>query len=141
MTQPTITDLDTALDVDQGGAVLSAAWDAFDVVGRLSAALAFDEDSDEVQAMLARIKCTEGRRLLPPPENGRALETPAVCPGRAWLEPYGALLRHVGAALRRQLASVPEWADDAEPLNLAADYAAVAADHLMTVRQDRDRAS
>lgn len=140
MTQPTITDLDTALDADQGDAVLSAAWDAFDVVGRLAAALAFDEGSDEIQAMLARIKCTEGRCLLSPPESGRPMETPVMRPGQAWLEPYGALLRHVDVALRR-LASVPEWADDVEPLNVAACYAAVAADHLMTVRQDGGGAS
>lgn len=136
MTQPTITDLDVALDADQGDIVLSAAWDAFDVVGRLAAALAFDEASDEIQAMLARIKCTEGRRLLPPPVSGQPLETPPdVRPGRAGLEPYGALLRHTGGALRR-LASVPEWADDAEQLNTVARHAAAAADHLMTVRQD-----
>ncbi|GGV45376.1 hypothetical protein GCM10010293_53370 [Streptomyces griseoflavus] len=140
MTQPTITDLDTALDADEGDAVLSAAWDAFDVVGRLAAALAVDEGSDEIQAMLARIKCTEGRRLLSPPENGQPLETPNVCPGRAWLEPYGALLRHVEVALRR-LASVPEWAEDVKSLNVVAGYAAVAADHLMTVRQDGGEAS
>ncbi|MEU2900481.1 hypothetical protein ACWC4E_26945 [Streptomyces sp. NPDC001273] len=140
MTQPTITDLDTALDTDQGDAVLAAAWDAFDVVGRLAAALALDEGSDEIQAMLARIKCTEGRRLLPPPEYGKPLETPAVCPGRGGLEPYGALLRHVDVALRR-LACVPEWADDVEQLNVVAGHAAVAANHLMTVRQEGGGAS
>ncbi|MFF6815194.1 hypothetical protein ACFZAG_35715 [Streptomyces sp. NPDC012403] len=140
MTQLAITDLDTALDADQADAVLSAAWDAFDVVGRLADALALDEGSDEMQAMLTGIKCADGRRLLPPPENGRPLETPNPCPGTAGLEPYGALLRHVDVALRR-LASVPECADDAEQLDVVADHAAAAADLLMTVRQDGGGAS
>ncbi|MFH8977977.1 hypothetical protein [Streptomyces sp. NPDC017890] len=140
MTQPTITDLVTALDADQADAVLCAAWDAFDVVGRLADALALDEDSDEMQAMLAGIKCADGRRLLPPPEDGRPLQTPAASPGRTGLEPYGALLRHVDVALRR-LASVPECADDAEQLNLTAGHAAAAANLLMTVRQDGDGTS
>ncbi|MGC9499255.1 hypothetical protein [Streptomyces sp. WG7] len=47
----------------------------------------------------------------------------------------GALLRHVGAALRR-LASVPECADDAERLNRVAGHAAAAAELLVTARQD-----
>ncbi|MDG9723755.1 hypothetical protein [Streptomyces sp. DH41] len=140
MTQPTITDLATALDADQGDAVLGAAWDAFDVVGRLADVLAFDEGSDEMQAMLVGIKCAGGRRLLPPPENGRPLQTPAASPVSAGLEPYGELLRHVGVALRR-LASVPEYADDAEQLNLTAGHAAAAANLLMTVRQDGGGAS
>ncbi|MET9820635.1 MULTISPECIES: hypothetical protein [unclassified Streptomyces] len=141
MTQPTITDLATALD-DTGRAdvVLGAAWDAFDVVGRLADALALDEGSDETQAMLTGIKCADGRRLLPPPAHGRPLETGAADPGRAGLEPYGALLRHVDAALRR-LARVPECADDAEQLGLVAGHAAAAADLLMTVRGDGGRAS
>ncbi|CAM5252891.1 hypothetical protein [Streptomyces griseomycini] len=140
MTQPTITALDTALDADQADTVLSAAWDAFDVAGRLADALAFDEGSDEIQATLVGIKCTEGRRLLPLPENDRPRETPTPCSGRAGLEPYGALLRHASGALRR-LASVPEYADDAEQLSLVADHAAAAAALLMTVRQDGDGAS
>lgn len=82
MTQPTITDLATALD-DTGRAdvVLGAAWDAFDVVGRLADALALDEGSDETQAMLTGIKCADGRRLLPPPRTAdrwrRGPRTPA----------------------------------------------------------------
>lgn len=135
MTQPPITDLDTALDDDQADVVLSAAWDAFDVVGRLVDALALDEGSDEMQAVLAGIKCAEGRRLLPPPENGRPLGTPTPCPGRAGLEPYAALLRHIDVALRR-LSSVPECAGDAEQLDAVADHAAAAADLLMAIRQD-----
>lgn len=140
MTQPTITDLDTALDTDEADAVCSAAWDAFDIVGRLADALALEEGSDEMQAMLTGIKCAEGRRLLPPPENGRPRETPTPCSGRAGLEPFEALLRHVGVALRR-LASASEAAGDAEQLNLVADHASTAADLLISVRQDGDGAS
>ncbi|MFD4347412.1 hypothetical protein ACFWQ6_21570 [Streptomyces coelicoflavus] len=141
MTQPTINDLAAALDdADRVDVVLGAAWDAFDVVGRLADALALDEGSDEVQAMLVGIKCADGRRLLPPPEHGHPLETGTLGPGKAGLEPYGALLRHVEAALRR-LVSVPECADDAEQLVLVADHAAAAAELLMTVRQDGGRAS
>lgn len=141
MTQPTITDLATALDDDSRiDVVLGAAWDAFDVVGRLADTLALDEGSDEMQAMLVGIKCAEGRRLLPPPEHGRPLETGAPGPGRGGLEPYAALLRHTEAALRR-LASTPEHANDAEQLVLVAAHAATAADLLMTVRQDGGRAS
>ncbi|MFI8952183.1 hypothetical protein ACIGO6_37560 [Streptomyces sp. NPDC053750] len=141
MTQPTITDLATALD-DAGrvDVVLGAAWDAFDVVGRLADALALDEGSDEMQAMLVGIKCADGRRLLPPPEHGRPLQTGSPGPGRTGLEPYAALLRHVDAALRR-LASVPECADDTEQLHLVAGHAAAAAALLMTVRQDSGTAS
>ncbi len=140
MPQPTITDLDTALDTGEADAVFSAAWDAFDIVGRLADALALDEGSDEMQALLTGIKCTEGRSLLPPPENGRPRETPTPRPGRAGLEPYEALLRHVEVALRR-LASVPDGAGDAEQLDLVADHAATAADLLMTVRRDGGGAS
>ncbi|GGY17978.1 hypothetical protein GCM10010358_81610 [Streptomyces minutiscleroticus] len=140
MTQPAITDLDTALDDDRAHVALFAAWDAFDVVGRLADALALDEGSDEMQAVLAGIKCTEGRRLLPPPENGLPLKTPTPFPGRAGLEPYGTLLRHVDAALRR-LACVPECANDAEQLGVAAGHAAAAADLLLSVRQDGDGVS
>ncbi|MBQ0887791.1 hypothetical protein KBZ94_23140 [Streptomyces sp. RM72] len=141
MTQSTITDLAAALDdVDRADVVLGAAWDVFDVVGRLADALASDEGSDEMQAMLVGIKCADGRRLLPPPEHGRPLETGAPGDGGAGLEPYGALLHHVDAALRR-LASVPECAEDAEQLVLVAGHAAAAADLLMTVRQDGGPAS
>ncbi|MFF6862378.1 hypothetical protein [Streptomyces ardesiacus] len=141
MTQPTITDLATALvDTGRVDVVLGAAWDALDVVGRLADTLTFDEGSDEMQAMLVGIKCADGRRLLPLPEHGRPLEPGAPGPGRAGLEPYGALLRHVDAALRR-LASVPECATDAQQLALVADHAAAAADLLMTVRQDGGQAS
>ncbi|CAM5226508.1 hypothetical protein STENM223S_01221 [Streptomyces tendae] len=141
MTRSTITDLTTALDdADRVDVVLGAAWDTFDVVGRLADAFALDDGSDEMQAMLVGIKCADGRRLLPPPEQGRPMETAAPGPGRAGLEPYGALLRHVDAAMRR-LASVPECADDAEQLGLVAGHAAAAADLLMTVRQDDGPAS
>ncbi|GGY16423.1 hypothetical protein [Streptomyces minutiscleroticus] len=135
MTQPAITDLDTALDDDRADVVLFAAWDVFDVVGRLADALALDEGSDEMQAVLAGIKCAEGRRLLAPPEDGLPLKSPTPLPGRAGLEPYGALLRHVDVALRR-LACVPECADDAEQLGVAASHAGAAADLLLSVRQD-----
>ncbi|MGC9381487.1 hypothetical protein [Streptomyces sp. MH13] len=89
----------------------------------------------EMQAMLAGIKGADGRRLLPPPENGRPLEPRVPDPGRAGLEPYGALLRHVEAALRR-LACVAECADDAERFNRVAGHAAAAAELLVTVRQN-----
>ncbi|MFA3872572.1 hypothetical protein ABS735_02550 [Streptomyces sp. MMCC 100] len=81
MTQPTITGLAAALD-DAGRVevVLGAAWDAFDVVGRLADALALDEGGDERQAMLVGIKCADGRRMLPPPEHGRPLETGSRAP-------------------------------------------------------------
>ncbi|GHC27279.1 hypothetical protein GCM10010348_61490 [Streptomyces anthocyanicus] len=135
MTQMTITDLDTALGSGQDDGVLSAAWYAFDAGGQLADVLARDENQDEIQAMLLGIKCMEGRALLPLPESGGPLEPLAECADRARLEPYGVLLRHVDAALRR-LASVPGWADDAEQLIAVADHAAVAADILANIRQD-----
>ncbi|MFF9863277.1 hypothetical protein ACIPH4_34205 [Streptomyces tendae] len=141
MTQPTITDLATALDdVGRVDVVLGAAWDAFDVVGQLADALALDKSSDEMQAMLVGIKCADARRLLPPPEHRRPLELGTPGPGSVGLEPYGALLRHVEAAMRR-LASVPDCADDREQLTLVAGHAVAAADLLMTVRQDGDPAA
>jgi hypothetical protein len=71
--QPTMTDLATALD--------DGSW--IDVVSRLADTLALDE----MQALLVGIKCAEDRRLLPPSEHGRPLETEPLGPSRGALKP------------------------------------------------------
>ena len=102
--------LDTQLDSEDAAAVLAAAWDALSMTTGLCDSITFDEDSDELQAMIAAQKCSEGRDRLPLPETGRPVTAPPPEPGPAGLAPYVRLLEHVSDSLTRL--SAAETADE-----------------------------
>ncbi|MGW2089693.1 hypothetical protein [Streptomyces sp. NPDC001880] len=111
--------------------VLAAAWDAFDLVGRVADAVTWD-GGDELEAMIAAQACSAGRQLLPLPEHGRPYELPPVPPGAAALVPHVRLLRLVQAALDR--AAAAEAGEGRAVLERAAGHARSGADALAAVR-------
>ncbi|MGW1674585.1 hypothetical protein [Streptomyces sp. NPDC002324] len=114
---------------------MAAAWEAFDVAVRVADAAAFEEGSDELQALLAAQVGAEGRNLLPLPERGQPIDVPPLSPGVDGFTPYVSLLRRAQTALER-LAVVPgETASGQEVMQAAAGKAATAAGALLAVRE------
>ncbi|MET9956005.1 hypothetical protein ABZ135_31295 [Streptomyces sp. NPDC006339] len=113
--------------------VLVAAWDAFDVVGRVADAIAWEPEADELHALAAAQACAAGRALLPLPEFGRPMDTPAVAAGPEGLAPWVDLLHQVSAALVRL--NDEQSADARAVLTEAARHAAVGAEALAAVRR------
>ncbi|MEU2134149.1 hypothetical protein [Streptomyces sp. NPDC018352] len=137
MTTPTpIEELEAALGPTPNPAelsgVLAAAWDAFDLVGRVADAVTWDGGGDELEAMVAAQACSAGRQLLPLPEHGRPYDLPPVPPGAAALVPHVQLLRLVQAALDRVAAA--EAGEGRAVLERAAGHARSGADALAAVR-------
>ncbi|MFD9410152.1 hypothetical protein ACFWBN_24515 [Streptomyces sp. NPDC059989] len=132
MSATAINVLDSQLDSEDAAAVLAAAWDVLEMTTGLCDAIAFDEGSDELQAMVAAQKCSEGRDLLPLPTTGGPVTAPPPEPGAAGLVPYVRLLEHVGGALARLAAGRSEA--EAQGLGRAGELAAGAAAALAVVR-------
>ncbi|MEV7616145.1 hypothetical protein [Streptomyces sp. NPDC089799] len=134
MTTPALLGLDAQLDAEDPDAVLAAAWDILSTSTALCDGIT-DEDSDELQAMIAAQKCSEGRDRLPLPETGRTVQAPPLAPGAAALVPYVRLLEHVGAALTRLSSTAAADEDSARRLLQVADLAVGAAAALTAVRE------
>lgn len=71
-----------ALDSTSRAEVVAAVWEAFDVAERVADAVAFEDGSGELQALVAARASTVGRSLLPPPESGRPVDVPPCRPAR-----------------------------------------------------------
>ncbi|MFE1416722.1 hypothetical protein ACFW6F_38895 [Streptomyces sp. NPDC058746] len=108
MSTSVLMELDARLDSLDTVAVRAAAWDVFDMATGLCDRITFDEDSDELQTMVAAQQCSEGRDRLPLPESGRPVAAQAPEPGAAGLVPYVRLLEHVGDALARLSAAADD---------------------------------
>lgn len=136
MSTTMINALDSQLDAEDAAAVLAAAWDVFSLTTELCDAITFDEDSDELQAMVAAQQCSEGRDLLPLPSTGGPVTPPPPAPGAAGLAPYVRLLEHVREALARLTETGAEAGSDVQGLDLgrAGQLAADAAVALAAVR-------
>ncbi|MER5182646.1 hypothetical protein ABT009_30570 [Streptomyces sp. NPDC002896] len=127
--------LDAALDATDRTQVLAAAWETFDVAEQVADAVAFEDSSDELQALVAAQASSAGQILLPLPESGRPIDVPAPAQGAEGLAPYVSLLRHAQVALER-MAAEPEVEEDGRAvLQEAADKAAIAAEALAAVRE------
>ncbi|WP_405668979.1 hypothetical protein [Streptomyces sp. NBC_00055] len=124
-----------ALSESDAYMVLSGAWDALDLAGRLADAIAWDEASDELQALIVAQECFTARDLLPVPETGGPLNLAEIEPGTAGLAPYiGLLDRTLGALVR--LASAGDSSMGARSrLSEAARHASAAREALTTVRE------
>ncbi|MGW5343413.1 hypothetical protein [Streptomyces sp. HUAS TT3] len=130
-----LTTLTTRLDTDDTLMVLAAAWDALTVAAETCDAVAFEEGSDELQAMLASTHCLDARARLPLPASGAPLSAPDPEPGPAGLAPYVRLLDHTAAALTRLAATAEQGSEDAQhSLGIASELAASAATALSAVR-------
>ncbi|HEY9373086.1 hypothetical protein [Streptomyces sp.] len=112
--------------------VFAAAWEAFDVAGRVADAVTWEVGSDELQALVAAQSCSAGQALLPPPESGRPAETPVLAEGAEGLDPWVDLLRQVEAALVQL--SDGQSAEARAVLVEAAGHADVGATALAAVR-------
>ncbi|WP_371798412.1 hypothetical protein OG963_04005 [Streptomyces sp. NBC_01707] len=124
-----------ALSESDAYTVLSGAWDALDLVGRLADAIAWDEASDELQALVVAQECFTARDLLPVPETGGPLNLAEIEPGTAGLAPYIGLLDRTHGALVR-LASAGDSSTGAQSsLSEAARHASAAREALTTVRE------
>ncbi|WP_330334400.1 hypothetical protein OHS33_34725 [Streptomyces sp. NBC_00536] len=115
---------------------LAAVWDVFGLTAELADGIAFDEGSDELQAILSAQKCEEGQRLLPLPETGPPVVAPPPEPGAAGLVPYGRLLEHVTGALTRLSAVGAADEGSARALLRIGELASDAARALSYVRED-----
>ncbi|WP_159396461.1 hypothetical protein [Streptomyces sp. Sge12] len=131
-----LMELDVQLDAEDTDVVLAAVWEVFGVTAALCHRIAFDEGSDELQAMLAGQKCDAGRNLLPLPTVGTAVEQPPPAPGADGLEPFVRMLTHAGQSLERLLATADSVDEGAErALREAGELAAGAAVALSRVRE------
>ncbi|MFD5489461.1 hypothetical protein ACFWIV_28805 [Streptomyces virginiae] len=130
----TLLRLDTQLDSEDTAAVLAAAWDVLSMTTGLCDSITFDDDSDELQAMIAAQKCSEGRDRLPLPETGRPVTAPPPAPGPAGLAPYVRLLEHVSDSLTRLSAAETAAEGSLHALGQVKDLAAGAAVALAAVR-------
>ncbi|MEU5811538.1 hypothetical protein [Streptomyces sp. NPDC047718] len=135
MSSPTLMDLSAQLDSDDTLTVLSGAWDALTVATEVADAIAFDEGSDELQALLAAQQCMEGRDRLPLPTAGRPVSAERPGLWAASLTPYVHLLQHVDAALTRISETADGTAEAQQSLLLTAQLAANAARALSFVRE------
>jgi hypothetical protein len=124
-----------ALDSTSRSEVVAAAWEAFDVAERVADAIAFEDGSDELQALVAAQASAAGRSLLPLPESGRPLDVPAPSPGTEGLAPYVDLLRRAQAALERVAAGPGAEEDSRAVLRQAAGEAGTAAEALLVTRE------
>lgn len=127
--------LDAALDSTDRSQVVTAVWEAFDVAARVADTVAFEDGSDELQALIAAQASAAGRSLLPLPESGHPIGVPPLLPGAEGLAPYVSLLRHAQAALEHM--SVEPGVEEGGPavMREAADKAATAAVALLAVRE------
>lgn len=127
--------LDAALDSTDRPQIMAAAWEAFDVAERVADAVAFEEGSDELQALIAAQASAAGRDLLPLPESGQPIDVPSPSPGAEGLAPYVSLLHHAQAALER-MSTEPGVEDDGRAvMREAAGKAATAAGALLATRE------
>jgi hypothetical protein len=115
--------------------VLAAAWDALDLAGRLADAIAWDEASDELQALIVAQECVTARDLLPVPETGVPLNLAEIEPGTAGLAPYIALLDRTHGALVRLASAGDGSTDMPSRLREAARHTSAARAALTTVRE------
>ncbi|WP_331743959.1 hypothetical protein OH809_44200 (plasmid) [Streptomyces sp. NBC_00873] len=115
--------------------VLGGAWDALDLAGRLADAIAWDEASNELQALIAAQECVTARDLLPVPQTGAPLNLAEIEPGTAGLTPYISLLSRAQEALARLASTGDNSADVQSRLSEAARHASAARDALSTVRE------
>ncbi|GAA5216832.1 hypothetical protein [Streptomyces thinghirensis] len=115
--------------------ILAAAWEVFAAAERVADSVAFEEGSDEVQALIAAQASAAGRSLLPLPGSGHPVNVPPPPPGADSLTPYVKLLRHVQAALEH--AAVSPGPDDGgrAAAQEAASKAATAAEALLATRE------
>ncbi|MFC7885288.1 hypothetical protein ACFUVV_25930 [Streptomyces sp. NPDC057376] len=127
--------LEDALDSADQSQVLAAAWEAFAAAEWVAHFIAFEEESDEVQALIAAQASTAGRSLLPLPESGHPIDVPPPPPGADGLTPYATLLRRVQAALEE--AAAGRGPDDGwhAAAQEAASKAAIAAEALLATRE------
>ncbi|MFD6874396.1 MULTISPECIES: hypothetical protein [unclassified Streptomyces] len=109
-----LLELDALLDAEETDVVFAAVWEVLTAVTELCHRIGFDEDSDELQAMLAGQKCGAARDRLPLPVTGAPVELPPPGPGALGLDPFVRMLRHAGEALERLLATADSVGDGAE---------------------------
>lgn len=126
--------LEAQLDSEDAAAALAAAWDVFSMTTGLCDSITFDEDSDELQAMIAAQQCSEGRDRLPLPVSGQPVTAPPPEPGAAGLVPYVRLLEHVSDVMSRLSAAETTDAETAGALDKVKELASGAAAALAAVR-------
>ncbi|MFC7841860.1 hypothetical protein [Streptomyces sp. NPDC057382] len=123
------------MDSTDRSRVMVAAWETFDVAERVAGAVAFEEGSDELRALIAAQASAAGRDLLPLPETGQPIDVPSPSPGAEGLAPYVHLLQHAREALERTAAG-PGLAEEGRAvMQEAADKAATAAEALLATRE------
>lgn len=127
--------LDEALDSADRSQVLAAAWEAFAAAEWVADSVAFEEGSDEVQALIAAQASAAGRNLLPLPGSGHPVNVPSPPPGADSLAPYATLLRHVQAALEQAAANPGPDDGGRAAAQEAASKAATAAEALLATRE------
>lgn len=131
----TLKPLDAALDSTDRSQAVAAVWEAFDVAARVADTVAFEDGSDELQALIAAQASAAGRNLLPLPESGRPVDVPSLPPGAAGLAPYASLLSHAQAALERMAGEPGVEEGGRAAMREAADKAATAAGALLATRE------
>ncbi|MEJ1202804.1 hypothetical protein V9L24_36985 [Streptomyces sp. CCNWLW230] len=127
--------LDAALDSTDRAQVMAAAWEAFAVAERVADDAAFDDDGDELQALIAAQASAAGRSLLPLPGSGHPVDVPPLSPGAEGLAPYVELMRHVQATLERAAAEPGTDEGGRAAVREAAGKAATAAGALLATRE------
>lgn len=127
--------VNVALGSTSRSAVVAAAWEAFDVAERVADAVAFEDGSEELQALVAAQASAAGRSLLPLPESGRPLDVPPLTPGAEGLVPFVNLLRRAQAALERVAAEPGAEEVSRAVLRQAAGEAGTAAEALLAIRE------
>ncbi|MFE3560505.1 hypothetical protein ACFXKW_37495 [Streptomyces sp. NPDC059193] len=109
-----LIELDALLDAEETDVVFATVWEVFTAVAEVCHQIAFDEGSDELEAMLAGQKCGAARDRLPLPVTGEPVVLAPPDPGAQGLDPFVRLLRHAGEALERLLATADSVSEDAE---------------------------
>ncbi|MER5930999.1 hypothetical protein [Streptomyces sp. NPDC002054] len=87
MSTPALAYLGAQLDAPDAATVLAAVWDTLTLITELADATAFEEGSDELQAMAAAQRCSQARDLLPLPTGGEPVAAPVPAAGAAGLDP------------------------------------------------------
>ncbi|MDX2839280.1 hypothetical protein PV377_09845 [Streptomyces ipomoeae] len=123
------------MDSTDRSQAVAAAWEAFDVAAQVADTIAFEDGSDELQALIAAQASAEGRSLLPLPESGHPVDVPPLSPGAEGLTPLVSLLRRAQAALERMSGEPGVEEGGRAMMREAADKAATAAGALLAVRE------
>ncbi|MFI8105400.1 hypothetical protein [Streptomyces sp. NPDC086023] len=131
-----LVNLGGQLESEDTAVALAAVWEVFHLCGGVADAVAFEEGSDELQALVASQKCAAARDLVPLPTTGSAVPVPLPGPGVDGLDPYVRLLAQVEETLVRLAGTADSVGEGAgQVLAEAASLASGAAAALAAVRE------